>query len=123
MPRRAVTRWLLGVLLTPALTGCGTMMNLAEKHYTYYPFTRYANSEPKRIYGGVRIDAEQGWDHIADGFDPFIGAYQLAVDLPISAVTDTLTLPITIPATIDRMNSEAKVPPELRRSPPNDGGP
>jgi uncharacterized protein YceK len=60
------------------------------------------------VYGGVMRDVEMGRQCFADAVGPdrkqgFLdnlvgGTYFLAVDLPLSAVGDTLTLPITVRA-------------------------
>ena len=90
MPRR-----LLAIAVTALLlSGCGTVANLAL-------FNQKEGG--KRVYGGVRAD----WEGVTgtlpstptsapDGEDRF---YQvlLAMDLPVSAFWDTLTLPVTIP--------------------------
>jgi uncharacterized protein YceK len=97
-----------------ALGGCGTIVNL--------------NGSPgKEIYGGVKQDALSGSDHFVEAFssscptfspvpeNPSLGKKVLiksfcagcgvcmwVVDLPISAVADTLTLPVTIPAALTK---------------------
>src|SRR5262245_61350912 len=83
-----------------ALSGCGTMDNV--------------RGEPPEnaVLGGVRINADRAWSCAKASFfthDPAsvvlfgaIGAYSLALDLPLSAVADTLTLPITIPAALKK---------------------
>jgi len=59
------------------MTGCGTVSSLAD-----YP-------HPHLIYGGVKGDlfmlGEPVW------------APLFIVDLPMSAIADTLTLPLTVP--------------------------
>jgi uncharacterized protein YceK len=96
---------LLAVGAVCALSGCGTFMNLE----TY---------GQQAVYGGVRASGRNGWQCLAGiaspqaaGPDPSIrillavmGAYRLAVDTPLCLVGDTVTLPVTIPATLRRWN-------------------
>jgi len=103
----------LAALLACGPGGCGTIVNLSA-------------SPGKEIYGGVKQDALSGSDHLAEAFSrstcptfspvperPSPGKEALiksfcagcgvcmwAVDLPISAVADTLTLPVTVPAAL-----------------------
>jgi hypothetical protein len=98
-----------------AVCGCGTAVNVFN-----------VNGTPARaIYGGVRQDAENGARHLTEAFSgpaPTLtetpkppsaagdlasktfcvacGMGMLALDLPVSTVTDTLTLPVTVPATL-----------------------
>jgi uncharacterized protein YceK len=78
------------------VAGCGTAANLRGAA---------ADSPTSRPYGGVQSDAEAALALLGDtsgGHGGLIGRalqfviapYLLAVDLPISAVGDTLTLPI-----------------------------
>lgn len=71
------------------LSGCGTAQNVILP------------KQPTRVYGGVQRDLVK----IGDGILPTPGAERPVlnalgglVDLPFSAVGDTLTLPVTIPA-------------------------
>jgi uncharacterized protein YceK len=107
----------LAVLLASALGGCGTAVNCLGAKGT----------APREIYGGVKQDAQNGTTHLAEAFSPSCpsfsspiktpsageklmtrticagcGVCMLAVDLPVSAVTDTLTLPVTIPTALKR---------------------
>jgi uncharacterized protein YceK len=104
------------------LTGCGTFRNL-EKEPTGL-IQRPPGTPAERIYGGVRLDAEQGWGFIKNGPDAVIGGC-LFIDLPISAVADTLTLPITLRNALTRdapvpVASPASEPPP-KRGPPGRG--
>jgi len=78
--------------------GCGTQMNLVDS--TDHP-------GPEDIYGGVKIDGECLWLGVQHwrSFGPVgrVSTIGYIVDLPLSAVADTLTLPITVPATIERV--------------------
>jgi uncharacterized protein YceK len=106
----------LAAALAIALGGCGTL-------YNFHPPEK-ADKEgpapvPRTAYGGVATDAEVGTKWLAAPFvterlpqvsavewgvesvcKVGIGAYVLAVDLPLSALADTLTLPVTVPATL-----------------------
>ena len=96
MATRAVAAG-VAALLVSALCGCGTVLNLQGE---------------SQVYGGARNDARAGAGCLAQGLgltraeehDKFspqvnlaIGACAL-VDLPFSALADTLTLPVTIAA-------------------------
>jgi uncharacterized protein YceK len=68
-------------------------------------------------YGGVKVCLEGGTECLKKATDPqvddrwwllFGAIYGLALDLPMSAVADTVTLPITIRATL---KGEAKTGP------------
>jgi uncharacterized protein YceK len=114
MPKR-LSAFLAGVLvLVPG--GCGTAMN----------FMHGKGSTPtaREVYGGVTGDAQIAFHFAREAFHPefwkdetpeqklvqtvvgfpshlgFAGLF--LIDLPLSAVADTLTLPLTIPAGIDR---------------------
>src|SRR5262245_46119000 len=96
---------LLAVVLPVfCVSGCGTLCTLPE-----LSGLRFSSIYPTEcVYGGVLLDAESGverlktsvsksadWRHL----DNLVaGAYCLLVDLPLSAVADTLTLPITLRA-------------------------
>lgn len=94
----------IGCLFT---IGCGTLRNVS-------PISAPNTGEvaPKAIYGGVKHDAIEVRSSIRDlrqfpnsqqGLLTNIGkATAHSIDTPISAVGDTITLPVTIPAAIDR---------------------
>jgi uncharacterized protein YceK len=79
-------RLVVGAFLAFALTGCGTARNFTEGWQ--------GRTEP---YGGVRI-ALDGPDTPGDR----IGAAFFPTDVPLSAVGDTLTLPITLSVAVAR---------------------
>jgi uncharacterized protein YceK len=99
--------------LACAACGCGTMSNLIGAGTP--PADASVNvGPPNVVYGGVKQDAEYAWEQlhpyaVAASFSgapggplmPFLGLCAV-VDLPLSAIGDTITLPITIPATIER---------------------
>jgi hypothetical protein len=81
---------------------------------------------PLKVYGGVRRDFEVGTEVLkrvaqgeppppaldpiaragAAGYDLGLAAFFLGVDLPLSAVADTLTLRTTIPASLQRQREK-----------------
>jgi uncharacterized protein YceK len=123
----------LAAVLAAALGGCGTVANCVGW-----------NGPPARaVYGGVKQDAQNGAGHLAEAFHgpvPSFSAYpeqpaagrqlmarsvcaacgacMLAVDLPVSLVTDTLTLPVTVPASLAKDKDNSKRKPAPRRSAP-----
>lgn len=105
----------LAAVFAAALSGCGTVVNCINGDH---PAAR-------EIYGGVKQDAQNGSRHLVEAFSgpspnfsqmpkppniarDFVaksysagcGVAMLAIDLPITSVTDTLTLPLTVPATL-----------------------
>ena len=107
----------LSAVLVAVLSGCGTVVNCFNVN----------GSAARAIYGGVRQDAENGRRHLCEAFSPTAptftempkppsagrdlaaktfcaacGVGMLAIDLPVSAVADTLTLPVTVPATLTK---------------------
>src|ERR1700687_1979805 len=90
----------LAMLAVGLFAGCNTMIgNLGG-----YGSLRGHYLEP---YGGVKLSLEAGTERWREATDSpnaesiasfLAGAYVLGVDLPLCAVADTLTLPITIPA-------------------------
>lgn len=81
-----------GLMLCLGLCGCGTMDNLIE------------NPSP-RVYGGVRSDVKQAVQSGGDAlrakspgeFAVSAGTGALCtLDAPLSAVADTVTLPVTV---------------------------
>jgi uncharacterized protein YceK len=82
------------------LGGCGTIANFGGKGW-----------ENTRIYGGVLTDVKsaENWiayrpiskeSEIQRDVGTVVGTGLIALDVPLSAIGDTLTLPITIPAAI-----------------------
>ena len=125
--RITATACLLSVLLV-TLGGCGTVVNCVNGN----------GPGARAIYGGVKQDARNGTDHLVEAFSgpapsfsqipqppsagrDFVaksfcagcGVCMLAVDLPVSAVADTLTLPLTVPATV----MKTKTNPRRKRRP------
>ncbi len=109
----------LGVAFAFALAGCGTVNNLRPQRKPDKDNPNAAALGCKGVYGGVGLDARVGTAMLAGAFSTEpqpqesllasaldapckmgIAAWLLAVDLPLSAVADTLTLPVTVPATL-----------------------
>jgi uncharacterized protein YceK len=81
-----------------SLSGCGTAMNFMEAGSRGLP----ESAGHKSIYGGVTIDVDL--ISSSEGFAETVTALFLAglIDLPLSLVMDTVTLPVTIPMTLSR---------------------
>jgi uncharacterized protein YceK len=99
-----------------SMVGCGTALNFMHG--------KGNTSAPREVYGGVRTDALLVSQFVGEAFHPDrlvgetpvdkataalaggavnLGFAGLAlVDLPFSAVADTATLPLTVPAAINR---------------------
>ncbi len=119
----------LAAVLAVGLSGCGTVVNCFNVN----------GAAARAIYGGVRQDAENGYRHLGEAFSPnpptftempkppsagrdfaaksfcaACGVGMLAVDLPVSAVADTLTLPVTVPATLMKKKPKGKAKPRRK---------
>ena len=120
MKRQAV--WAaLPVLVLGPLVGCGTVLN------TFW-FTPMEGGQ--KVYGGVKLDADQGPKCIREAFGLeenrgeqtvnsraaclAIGVYLFAVDLPLSAVADTAALPLNLPASYWEALKHMDDPPDGR---------
>ena len=109
---------LLLLLSTLYAAGCGTLGNTIGIRYP---------SEHLRVYGGVQLDVEQTQESVAKAKDAkttnerveaCVGLFISTVDMPFSAVADTLTLPFTIPEAIERARHPEQVyGGPLRRAP------
>jgi uncharacterized protein YceK len=114
----------LVAVVVPAAGGCGTFFNLIpEPHKMRAPGPR-----PLKVYGGVENSAFFAWTGLTEPFTksdvtvanrilatPYcwsLAAWAAAVDMPLSAVADTLTLPITIPAALARERDKHESAPE-----------
>ena len=82
----------LAILALLALTGCGTFITRTGLEYGDGPIPAH----PNLVYSGVVMDAET----IGQG-----GVWML-LDLPFSAVADTLCLPWDIPQTNQQKGSQ-----------------
>jgi uncharacterized protein YceK len=105
-----LSRVVLVAALAGLLSGCGTINNQVMLFYGG-PDSR-SNYDPQRdyVYGGVKFDATAAGYAFSNepGLSP--GSRLLCalfiLDLPISAVFDTLYLPVNIPA--DQKNRAAR---------------
>lgn len=113
----------LAAVFAIGLSGCGTVVNC----------TNVNGAAPRAIYGGVRQDAQNGTRHLTEAFSgpaptftqmpqppnaardfasksfcAACGVCMLAVDLPVSAVADTLTLPVTVTSTLTKKTADPK---------------
>jgi len=109
------------------LSGCGTMFNMRGPDDPSNE--SYADIMPREsVYGGVRLGAMQTWAMtfgllvepdvplvlgVAAEVDSLPYTFLGLVDLPLSAVADTLTLPWTIHAELTRsvQTSDRPAPP------------
>lgn len=109
----SATTSLAMVILIFATSGCGTIDNIVGAGTP--PADPAVKIDPANVvYGGVKQDAEYAWEQLhpyalAASFSgapggpvmPILGLCAL-IDLPLSAIGDTVTLPVTIPATYER---------------------
>jgi len=111
----SMLRRLLASALALAVTGCGTVLNLNSGSY---PVCCCPNAEPQKVYGGVLLDADAGQKLIQRGViyaklpSVAFGLWTWTVDLPLSAVGDTLTLPVTLVACNRAKTAESPAPAE-----------
>ena len=85
----AKRRVLTPVLLLLAASGCGTIRNLCAD-----PEVFPRSDNPQSAYGGVRLDANTAAASTTLGWtDSPLLAFFWTLDLPLSAIGDTLTLP------------------------------
>jgi uncharacterized protein YceK len=85
-------------------SGCGTIANLS--------IGARQGWKNAQIYGGVRRDVKSAEEWFNDNWTPagnadlqqdvgaVVGVGLVGLDVPLSAIGDTLTLPVTIPAAI-----------------------
>jgi uncharacterized protein YceK len=95
-------RRMIVVMSVLGLSGCGWLINMGAQPCPIY--------EHPRIYGGVRVDVI----HVLPEDFPF-GFLGALLDIPFSLVFDTLTLPWSIPATIEHGDRDSW--PESRPEP------
>jgi uncharacterized protein YceK len=104
---RRKTAWMAAALVC-ALGGCGTIGNLSDPNHT-------------KPFGGVIRDANaSGWllseaseaskKPAAEKAGLVLAAPIVTVDLPLSLVADTVTLPITIPVALMRQGQPQPPP-------------
>jgi uncharacterized protein YceK len=76
-------------------SGCGTVNSLTERQSPTYPMSTH--SEPRTPYGGVAYDFDVApWLCVAGPVGVLACAGYLALDLPLSATADTVTLPYVL---------------------------
>jgi uncharacterized protein YceK len=119
---------LISTALFLPCAGCGTILNLTENG----PKSPVVKDT---IYGGIAWDAVFGTNELICAVDPWVNpgletwesrvagvafAMLCLADLPLSAIADTLTLPITVQAAFQRTQpADAKT----SGSSPGDNGP
>jgi uncharacterized protein YceK len=101
---------LLAIVVSQA--GCGTVVNLAWGVDSEDPAAR--PSVDTQVYGGVRNDLH-GVGEAVRGEDGFwisliTFPFYAFIDLPVSLVADTLTLPYTIPYALSRRDEAPSKP-------------
>jgi uncharacterized protein YceK len=98
--------------LSLTLTGCGTVGNLSGPENLMTP-----GPPQLEVYGGVANDVR--WIknlNETGGINTRLMAAALVLDVPLSAVADTITLPVTMWATVDRAyTSEPPPSPEEKQ--------
>ena len=98
-------RTLLPGLLAVVLTGCGTTLNL------HLP-KEHGGPTQLEVYGGVSNSVTAAKTCAArDGLRPKCLAALAALDVPLSAIGDTLTLPLTATVTAWRLYEESRPAP------------
>jgi uncharacterized protein YceK len=100
-----VARFIFSVLLAAFCSGCGTITNHPDETSTFYP--------RRTAYGGVKMDWEMGTSNQL-GCGPW-----WFLDMPFSAVFDTLCLPSDL-YTTHKWNHDLNAYQEsLKRNPPD----
>jgi uncharacterized protein YceK len=105
----------MAIVVTAALSDCGTTVNMLG---SCCGAVRLGGGDQlPRVYGGVLLDAEAARESGNEALqtkglecvERVAGAVcYLAVDLPLSAIADTLTLPLTIPTAIQKMSAQTE---------------
>jgi uncharacterized protein YceK len=120
MRRASLTAVLLLAAVAPS--GCGTIANLSTGAENGW--------KNAQIYGGVRRDVKSANEWFADSWTPandsdvmqdigaVVGVGLVGLDLPLSAIGDTLTLPLTIPASIWGSSTPAPTVSRKNNTPP-----
>jgi uncharacterized protein YceK len=123
-------KWATGLLGTAALTlgGCGTFGNIGGDPVTYGPYRTGGTYQPPRLYGGVSDDvtyvAEALFDIGNGAPGGLLGTALGVVDLPLSAIADTLTVPVVLwQQSQPPQPSPPPQPPILGNGPARIGGP
>jgi uncharacterized protein YceK len=109
----------LTVWAVSSLAGCGTLLNMQDEPPGMFWWDLGTEikapdqgTPTRRVYGGVAYDAFFGagmlqasfrsGEEFAGSFGFAWGAYVLGIDLPLTVAGDTLTLPWTAAATVER---------------------
>ncbi len=103
MPRRS--SFTLALAACALGGGCGTVLNLEDEHRVYGGVRTEAVAGSACLVRGLGLTQPEGHDKFSRDTSLMLGACAL-LDLPLSAVGDTLTLPLTIPATISKGANE-----------------
>ncbi len=107
----------VAALFSLAMSGCGTVSNMRNEPNIEFQFLNKV--PPKTIYGGARLDVSELRDGVLvvfTGFDPSdngkltteerlsapLVTIPFLIDLPLSLIGDTLTLPVTVFATFSQ---------------------
>jgi uncharacterized protein YceK len=86
-----MSRQVLFACVAVVVCGCGTMKNVSGER-----FPIPINDSPRSVYGGVRLDAKGAGALVSGRCDMPLLALAMTLDLPLSAVGDTVTLPYTL---------------------------
>jgi len=110
----------MGLFVACLTSGCGTLINQSP------PMSMLnvtGERRPHRAYGGVRTDVELAKDSVATVLQGekeyrsmFLVPLLIAVDLPLSAVTDTVLLPWDLKAEL-KWRREGKPSPKVTPAP------
>jgi uncharacterized protein YceK len=120
---RRASRAALGLAVL-YLSGCGTAANLSGGIQGW---------RDAQIYGGVLRDVKSAEDFVSSNWTKesdwqqdvgtIVGVGLIGIDVPLSAIGDTLTLPFTIPAVIMRGSGPAQNVSSKNVAPPAANGP
>src|SRR5687767_13818669 len=94
--RRWFVKSAVAVVLLCCLGGCGTIFNLAGPIEGGREDFGQMN-----IYGGVRLDAK-AVSEARGAWMTSLTVLAMFIEMPLSFVLDTVTLPVTIPVTLSR---------------------
>jgi hypothetical protein len=135
---RAVIRAAAAAWVVSGLAGCGTFENLSGDGHgpassEVYGGVGRSLVHCRDIFGGFRTPAGESCPSVLGGGSEsgksldrafqlcVLGPLLLGVDLPLCAVADTLTLPVTVPAAWERSLAQSDTEPPLDPSSPWQG--
>jgi uncharacterized protein YceK len=106
---------LTGAALVVIATGCGTMVNMTDPMFSA-PSNEPSRAE-KQIYGGVvnDVDVIGGAVYWKSDYAPTARPFAVVVgliDLPLSLVADTITLPWTVAHQIEKSQTASESRPK-----------